>query len=295
MGMYSIGNNKKLKQLLECIDAKYKVYGKCTTEIKGVASIFDGQKGFLSYCLYNTEDKLSVIQQCHSSVLLLHSDMEKYLLNGMDSEKVYIFSNNPKLMYVQMFSEVYSGIGSNTVIDEGAVVSEKCMIGSNVHIQATAEIHDGVTIESGSIIGARGLSFAQDEDGSMLQMPQFGRVILNKNVWIGANTVVVRGLLDDTVIGEGSLIGNLCNVGHEVKIGRNTFISGGVIIAGGVEIGDNCWIGPGVKILQKVKIGNGSKVAIGSLVVKDVAAEMFVGGNPARVISRASAKESMVR
>lgn len=57
----------------------------------------------------------------------------------MEPEKVYIFSDNPKLMYVQMFSESYSGMGSNTVIDEGAIVSESCMIGSNVHIQATSD------------------------------------------------------------------------------------------------------------------------------------------------------------
>lgn len=295
MGKYKINHLGTVSGLLEKVDIPYEVCGNTDIEVHGVASIFDGEKGYLSYCLYTEDIKVDVIKKCASSVLLLHSDIKEKLVVNLLKDKTYVFSKNPKLVYIQMLSEAANRIGENTVIETGALVDDACQIGANVYINSCAEIGSGAVIESGSVIGVRGASFAVDDTGNMYQMPQYGRVVLEDRVWIGANTVVVRGIFEDTVIKSGSIIGNLCNIGHEVKIGRNTFISAGVVIAGGVEIGDNCWIGPGSRILQKIKIGSGSKVAIGSLVVKDVAPDMFVGGNPARVISTAGTKGSMVR
>ncbi|MEN3753635.1 UDP-3-O-(3-hydroxymyristoyl)glucosamine N-acyltransferase [Mangrovibacter sp. SLW1] len=151
-------------------------------------------------------------------------------------------------------------IGANAVIESGVelgdnvVIGAGCFVGKNTHIGAGTRLWANVTIyheiqigqscliQSGTVIGSDGFGYA-NERGNWIKIPQLGRVIIGDNVEIGACTTIDRGALDDTVIGQGVIIDNQCQIAHNVVIGDNTAVAGGVIMAGSLKIGRYCMIG----------------------------------------------------
>lgn len=133
-------------------------------------------------------------------------------------------------------------IGANCVIGEGTVVGANTRIWANVTIYHNVRIGQSCLIQSGAVIGADGFGYA-NEKGRWCKIPQLGRVIIGDRVEIGASTTIDRGALDDTIIGDGVIIDNQCQIAHNVEIGDNTAIAGGVIMAGSLKIGRGCMIG----------------------------------------------------
>ena len=139
-------------------------------------------------------------------------------------------------------------LGDNVVIGAGCFVGKKTRIGSgsrlwaNVSIYHEIEIGTDCLIQSGTVIGADGFGYANDR-GNWIKIPQLGRVIIGNKVEIGACTTIDRGALDDTIIGNGVIIDNQCQIAHNVVIGDNTAVAGGVIMAGSLKIGRYCMIG----------------------------------------------------
>jgi UDP-3-O-[3-hydroxymyristoyl] glucosamine N-acyltransferase len=175
-------------------------------------------------------------------------------------------------------------IGPNTVIGRGVALGRDCEIGSNVSI-SHAYVGDGVLILSGAQIGGPGFGFASSQTGH-IKMPQLGRVILQDNVEIGACTAIDRGALGDTVIGEGTKIDNLVQVGHNTRIGRHTVIVGHVGISGSCEIGDFVVIGGQVGIADHASVGDGARLAARSGVVGYLPGGQDYGGMPAKPVSQ---------
>lgn len=139
-------------------------------------------------------------------------------------------------------------LGDNVVIGAGCFVGKKTKIGSgsrlwaNVSIYHETEIGSDCLVQSGTVIGADGFGYANDR-GNWIKIPQLGRVIIGNKVEIGACTTIDRGALDDTIIGNGVIIDNQCQIAHNVVIGDNTAVAGGVIMAGSLKIGRYCMIG----------------------------------------------------
>ncbi len=150
-------------------------------------------------------------------------------------------------------------IGPNTVIGRGVAVGRNSEIGSNCTI-SNAYIGDEVLILPGAQIGQPGFGFASGPAGHV-KIPQIGRVILQDRVEIGACTTIDRGALGDTVIGEGTKLDNLIQIGHNTHIGRHNILVAQSGIAGSCEFGDFVIIGPQVGIADHVKIGSGARVA----------------------------------
>jgi len=119
-------------------------------------------------------------------------------------------------------------------------------------------------------------------DGSPATIPQFGGVVIEDNVQIGANTVIARGAIDDTVIHHGSKIDNLCFVSHNVQIGANTFIVGETIMFGSSSTGEQVYISGNSTIREGIHVGDRALVGMGSVVVKPVPDDAIVKGNPAK-------------
>ena len=140
----------------------------------------------------------------------------------------------------------------------------------------------GLVVGRNTVIGREGFGFAKDGD-KWIRMPHQGKVIIGDNVEIGSNCTIDRGCLDNTVIGNGVKIDNLCHIAHSCKIGDNTIITAGVIFSGSVTVGKNVWIAPNSTIRTRVTIGDNAFIGIGSNVVKDVPEGTTVYGNPARV------------
>ncbi|MBS0848551.1 UDP-3-O-(3-hydroxymyristoyl)glucosamine N-acyltransferase [Citrobacter sp. JGM124] len=139
-------------------------------------------------------------------------------------------------------------LGDGVIIGAGCFVGKKSTIGAgsrlwaNVSIYHDIEIGSNCLVQSGTVIGADGFGYANDR-GNWIKIPQLGRVIIGNNVEIGACTTIDRGALDDTIIGNGVIIDNQCQIAHNVVIGDNTAVAGGVIMAGSLKIGRYCMIG----------------------------------------------------
>jgi UDP-3-O-[3-hydroxymyristoyl] glucosamine N-acyltransferase len=152
-----------------------------------------------------------------------------------------------------------SRIGPNTVIGRGVAIGKNCEIASNVTI-AHAYVGDEVLILSGAQIGSPGFGFASSAAGHV-KIPQLGRVIIQDRVEIGACTAIDRGALGDTVIGEGTKIDNLVQIGHNTRLGRHCVIVSQVGISGSCVIGDYVVMGGQVGIADHVRIGSGIRLA----------------------------------
>jgi len=167
-------------------------------------------------------------------------------------------------------------IGSGTVIGPTAVIGPGVHIGRNCSIGPGASllhtlIGDRVIIHPGCRIGQDGFGYLMGADGN-LKVPQIGRVIIQDDVEIGASTMIDRGGIRDTVIGEGTKIDNLVQIGHNVVIGRNCIVVAQTGISGSVTLEDSVVLGGRVGIIEHIKIGEGAHLAAHSSVYRDVPA-----------------------
>lgn len=175
-------------------------------------------------------------------------------------------------------------VGPNAYIGEGVRIGDECRIGPSVSIRC-ALIGDRVVLSAGARIGEPGFGIAVAPE-EMVTIPQLGRVMLEDGVEIGANSAVDRGAGPDTVIGEGSRIDNLVQIGHNVRLGRRCAIAGMAGVAGSTKLGDGVMVGGMAAISGHLFLGDGAKVAGHSGVVRDVPPGGTVMGTPAMPIRR---------
>jgi UDP-3-O-[3-hydroxymyristoyl] glucosamine N-acyltransferase len=176
-------------------------------------------------------------------------------------------------------------IGSGTIVQAGAVIGPDVRIGRSCSIGAgssitNALIGDRVIIHAGCRIGQDGFGYTMGGAG-LMKVPQVRRVIVQDDVEIGAGTCVDRGSTRDTVIGEGTKIDNLVQVGHNVTIGRHCVIVSQVGISGTVSIGDFVMLGGKVGIADHLTIGSGARVAAAAALMSDVPPGATYMGYPA--------------
>jgi UDP-3-O-[3-hydroxymyristoyl] glucosamine N-acyltransferase len=175
-------------------------------------------------------------------------------------------------------------IGANAAIGPGVAIGRNCEIGGNVTI-THAYVGDGVLILSGAQIGNPGFGFASSAAGH-IKIPQLGRVILQDRVEIGACSAIDRAALGDTVIGEGTKIDNLVQIGHNTRIGRHSVIVSQVGISGSCELGDFVVLGGQVGVADHVTIGDGARLAGRTGVTSSLAGGQDYGGIPAKPVKQ---------
>lgn len=187
-------------------------------------------------------------------------------------------------------------IGPNAEIGSGTVIGANAVVGANVRIGRDCSIGAGATILfaliGNDVIVHPGVRIGQDGFGYLpgakghLKIPQAGRVIIQNGVEIGAGTTIDRGALNDTVIGEGSKIDNLVQIGHNVTIGRNCIVVSQSGIAGSSTLGDGVVLGARIGVSDHATIGEGSQIAARSSVVGEVPPGVIWGGSPAKPIKQ---------
>jgi len=190
-------------------------------------------------------------------------------------------------------------IGAYAVIGDGATIGHRswvdahAVIGDGVSLGDDVRIYPSVTIYSGTVLGSRvivhaGARLGSDGFGYVFRngvhdkIPHVGRCIIESEVEIGANTTIDRGSIDDTVIGAGTKIDNLVQVGHNVRIGRLCLIMAQVGIAGSVRVGDGAVLAGQVGIAGHVTIGDRAQLAAQAGVFGDIPAGETWSGYPAR-------------
>ncbi|MGQ9866207.1 MAG: UDP-3-O-(3-hydroxymyristoyl)glucosamine N-acyltransferase [Pseudanabaenaceae cyanobacterium] len=178
-------------------------------------------------------------------------------------------------------------LGDGVVLAAGVVVGDDVRIGARTVLQANSVVHartvlgEDCFIHSGVVLGGEGFGFVPTADGTWYKMPQVGRVVLGDRVEVGSNSTIDRGALTDTVIGAGTKIDNLVQIGHGCRIGENCLLAGQVGLAGGVELANNVTLGGQVGVNNHIKVGTGVIAAAKTGIASDVAAHSQVMGYPA--------------
>ncbi|MBM4111965.1 MAG: UDP-3-O-(3-hydroxymyristoyl)glucosamine N-acyltransferase [Phycisphaerae bacterium] len=180
-------------------------------------------------------------------------------------------------------------VGAGSAVHAGARIGADVRIGASCEIRENAVVHDRVSLGSrvilraGAVVGSEGFGFRPSPDGrGIRRVPHLGTVRIDDDVEIGAGTCIDRAKFGETVIGAGTKIDNLCQIGHNVRIGRSCVIAGLTGIAGSAVIGDGVRIGGRSSIGDHRRVGSGVTLAATSSVMNDVPDGATWAGTPAQ-------------
>ena len=209
------------------------------------------------------------------------------------SSKAFISKNAS--LGKEVFVGDFAFIGEGTVIEDNVYIFPNVYIGNNCRIGRGTVIFPNVTvydnttigrfvrIHSGAVIGSDGFGYAfSKSEKKIYKIPQVGKVVIEDFVEIGANSTIDRGTLGETVIGEGTKIDNLVQIGHNVKIGKYCFIVSQVGISGSTRIGDFVTLAGKVGVAGHIEIGNNVTVAAKAGVTKSIKKADIYAGFPAK-------------
>lgn len=194
-----------------------------------------------------------------------------------------------RAVYLGPFVVIGAGavIGDETRIEAHTVVGAGAQIGPGSHLYPHVTIYSGTTlgervvVHSGARIGSDGFGYVF-RDGMHAKIPHVGRCIISSDVEIGANTTIDRGSIDDTVIGQGTKIDNLVQIGHNCRVGKLCLLMAQVGLAGSTWVGDGCIIAGQAGLSGHLTVGDGARLGAQAGVFGDVPAGETWSGYPAR-------------
>jgi UDP-3-O-[3-hydroxymyristoyl] glucosamine N-acyltransferase len=186
-------------------------------------------------------------------------------------------------------------IGAGAVVGPGCLIEAHASIGAGVVLGADCAIGPSATVSHailgkrvrilpGARIGQEGFGFAPDGAGGYLTVPQLGRVIIGDDVEIGANSCIDRGSMRDTVIGAGSRLDNLVQIGHNVRLGRGCVIVAQVGISGSTTLGDYVMVAGQAGLTGHLDVGSRARIGAQAGVMADVPAGESVMGSPCQPV-----------
>jgi UDP-3-O-[3-hydroxymyristoyl] glucosamine N-acyltransferase len=182
----------------------------------------------------------------------------------------------------------------NVTIEAGVAIGDDCLVYPQVSIYHGCRIGSRCIVHSGVVIGSDGYGFAT-AGGKHHKIPQIGIVRIEDDVEIGAGTTIDRAALGETVVGEGTKIDNLVQIGHNVRIGKHCFLVAQVGIAGSTELGDYVAVAGQSGFAGHLKIGHRVQVAAKSAVLEDVPDDAKVMGIPAVPFREFARREAAMR
>jgi UDP-3-O-[3-hydroxymyristoyl] glucosamine N-acyltransferase len=279
---------RSLRQIAKVVEAR--LQGDGSVEVEGVASIGSAS---LHDLVFVEDEKylLRALQSGAGAVIAGEFAVTAFAANSV--HKPLLISNHPKLTFaraarflfdrnrdqgeagvhatavvhasVQLAEGVvvkeYVVIAEDAEIGEGTWIAAGCAIGRGVTIGRECDIYPRVTIYAGTTIGDRVIVHAGTVLGSDEKFPQVGRLVIEDDVEIGANSTIDRGALDETRIGRGTKIDNLVHIGHNCRLGQNvviaaqTGLSGSIVIENDVVLGGQVGIGEHARIEEGVMLG----------------------------------------
>ncbi len=286
-----------VEQIAQLLSAEYKGDGSCA--ITGLASLDKAQPGDISF-LSDVKYKEQLNTTLASCVLLSDNASACVASNAIIVKDPYLaFAHVAQLLDSTpvpangIHSSVVVGENTNiaddvsiaagcviddqVIIEQGAIIGANCTVGQGAKVAKNTRLYPNVTvyhevqigenciIQSGAVIGADGFGYANDK-GVWVRIPQTGSVIIGNDVDIGANACIDRGALNDTIIGHGVKIDNLCHIAHNVEVGEHTAMAGFTGIAGSAKVGKFCTFSGRSSILGHLSIADGTHVTACSLI-----------------------------
>jgi UDP-3-O-[3-hydroxymyristoyl] glucosamine N-acyltransferase len=186
-----------------------------------------------------------------------------------------------------------SYIFPHVTISRGAKIGQQCVIHSHASIREDVEIGNRVYIKNGAVIGSEGFGFAKQDDGQHYKIIQTGRVIIEDDVEIGANTCIDRPAIGETRVRKGAKIDNLVQIGHASDIGENSILCAQVGLAGTTTIGKNVILSGQVGVAGHLEIGDNTVATAQTGIPNSVKEDSLISGYPA-IDNRAWLKSSAV-
>lgn len=241
-------------------------------------------------CLVIWPESVAVPEELSAKHTVLLSPEPRYGFAQFFYDNNVTYNTSPKPFETVNGAYICNGakIGANTVIfpgvyiDSDVTIGDNCYIASGVRIVGHVVIGNDCIIRENTVIGSDGLTTRRDATGKVITIPQFGGVCIEDNVQIGANSVVCKGAIDDTVIGSGTRIDNETFISHNVHIGKDTLVVGETLMMGSSSTGDRVFISGNSVIRDGVRIGDDAFIGMGAVVVKPVPEKAIVKGNPAK-------------
>lgn len=289
-----------------------------TMEVLNVAELSEANES--SVCFFENSKYLEELQKSKAGLIIVPTDFDPNLKPGtalIFTEKPYflfmllirtwlqICSSKieryfPKSAVISDSSEIIGNvalgenvvIGENVIIDQNTRIDSNCVIEKNVQIGTgcylfpnttiyeDTVIRNNVTIHSGCVIGADGFGYILHQQ-KQEKIPQVGNVIIEDDVEIGANSTIDRATIGSTIIGKGTKIDNLVQVGHNCRIGENSILCAQVGLAGSTEIGDMVYLAGQVGVAGHLKIDDGAMIGAQSGIAGNVPKDGKYFGSPA--------------
>ena len=244
--------------------------------------------------LENITTNLLLVDNAYQSILILihfwlKSEEGEFVTNIHHTAVINPKVKLPENVIIGAYTYIDEDVklGEYTKIDAFCSIGAKTQIGEHCHIYPHVTMYpdtivgDNVYIHSGSVIGADGFGYLL-MNGLQQKIPQIGQVIINNNVEIGANTTIDRGTISPTIIGEGTKIDNLVQIGHNCVIGKHCILCAQVGLAGSTILGDYVYLAGQVGLAGHLTIGDGAMVGAQSGVASDLEKGGKYFGYPAR-------------
>lgn len=217
-------------------------------------------------------------------------EMDKKSENGFIHETAVVskhseIADSAKIMQNVVIKD-NAKIGANTIIEANTVIMENSVIGENCHlypnstIYPDSEIGNNVIIHSGAVIGSDGFGYLVNNN-KQEKIPQVGNVVIHNNVEIGANTTIDRATIGKTIIGNGTKIDNLVQIGHNCKVGKDSVICAQVGLAGSTQIGNMVYLAGQVGAAGHLKVGDKAMIGAQSGIAGNVPQNGKFFGTPA--------------
>jgi UDP-3-O-[3-hydroxymyristoyl] glucosamine N-acyltransferase len=296
--------NIKISEILKHIDdegMKYKFVGNANDSVSGYSSFLQYKQGTMTW----VRDKETFLRDGKAEGYALIVSPEEVAGNFRN----HIISDNARNIYFSVMDNLFEEkremppvgantyispdvkigdsvtIGANCVLDGDISIGDNSIIYHNVSIINKVKIGCNAVIQSGVRIGHDGFGWFLDEGGKQTMIVHKGGVDIGNNVLISNNSIIYRGTLGDTILGDDCKIDGLCHIGHNVIMGKGVYLVAGTILYGSVICKDHSYVATGV-IGDHTVLGEKSFVGMGSVVMRDVEQGETVVGIPARTLRK---------
>ena len=281
-------------------------------EINKFKSIDTAENGDMTFCVHSNSNGIEMINKSNATIILCPKDIA---LEQINSSSLLILVKNPRLSFIKCMKkfiiknkthEIHknsiihtTNIGKNVsigpycFIEKDVKIGDDCTLFSGIHIYNGTKIGNNVKISPSVVIGDKNFGPQRDESMMLETSDHLGGINIGNNVEIGSNTSILPGMLDDTVIDDGTKISSQVYIGSGMKIGKNCNITGQTFFGGMSVLEDNVYVAPGSIVRNKIRIGKNAFLGMGSVVVNDIPEDTTVIGNPAKRIDKNSDNNSI--
>jgi UDP-3-O-[3-hydroxymyristoyl] glucosamine N-acyltransferase len=302
----------KLSQIAHRIGCR--IDGDEDVEIVRVTGIDEAGPGDLTFV--SNRKYVSHIKSTRASAIILGEDIPPVKIPSLRTDDPYLaFARALEIFYVPIRPDV--GIHPAAIISEGAkigphasigayaVIGKDCKIGTGVTIYPHAVLYAGVFVgdesvihshviiregcqignrvilQNGVVVGSDGFGFAPTKEGAFYKICQTGRVVIEDDVEIGANTTIDRAAVGDTIIQRGAKLDNLVQIGHGAQVGQDSVLAAQVGLAGSTRLGRGVWVGGQVGFAGHLEVGDKAIITAQSGTSHDIPPGAVVSGSPA--------------